>query len=117
MSDDEITDRIQRAMVNEAARCLDEKVVSSAGNLDMAVIMGIGYPPFRGGILRYADDLGIDRVVARLKEFETKYGKRFAPAPILLKMNQDATKFYSPQPHSNLPAKQPFRALTTIASK
>lgn len=94
LSDSEIKDRVLIAMINEAARCLEEKVVSSPEYLDMALIMGTGFPPFRGGILRYADAIGIDNVVALSNNFATAHGPRFKPAPSLLKMSAEGKKFY-----------------------
>jgi 3-hydroxyacyl-CoA dehydrogenase / enoyl-CoA hydratase / 3-hydroxybutyryl-CoA epimerase len=60
-------DRMVLLMVNEAARILDEKIVATAGELDLAMIMGTGFPPFRGGLLRYADTIGVKAIVARLE--------------------------------------------------
>ncbi|MBA2728089.1 MAG: fatty-acid oxidation protein subunit alpha, partial [Parachlamydiaceae bacterium] len=94
ITDRNIKDRMICAMINEAARCIEEKVVASPGYLDMAMIMGVGFPPFRGGVLRYADTLGIDYVVAQLKNFEATYGPRFTPAPSLRSMIKKNEKFY-----------------------
>ena len=82
-------------MVNEAAKCLEENVVQNARYLDMAMIMGTGFPAFRGGVLRYADSIGIDKVVARLNEFEKKNGQRFAVSELLVKMAKNGEKFYA----------------------
>lgn len=95
ISDQDILDRFILIMLNEAARCLDEKVVENPAYLDMALIMGIGFPPFRGGLLRHADKLGIDYVVNRLKSFQELYGARFTPAPLLLEMQKNRKKFYA----------------------
>ncbi len=95
ISDQDIQDRFILIMLNEAARCLEEKVVENPSYLDMALIMGIGFPPFRGGLLRHADKLGIDYVVNRLKSFQEIYGDRFAPAPLLLEMQKNKQKFYN----------------------
>src|SRR5262249_17848879 len=54
-----VVERMVLAMINEAAMILDEKIVASAPELDLAMIMGTGFPPFRGGLLRYADSLGL----------------------------------------------------------
>jgi 3-hydroxyacyl-CoA dehydrogenase/enoyl-CoA hydratase/3-hydroxybutyryl-CoA epimerase len=95
LSNQDIIDRCMLIMINEASRCLEEGVVKNARYLDMAIIMGTGFPPFRGGILRYADSLGIENVVARLKEFSKKYGNRFEPSELLVQMEKDRQKFYS----------------------
>ncbi|MSP33345.1 MAG: fatty-acid oxidation protein subunit alpha [Rickettsiales bacterium] len=95
VSDEEIIDRCILTMVNEAAKCLEENVVKNARYLDMAMIMGTGFPAFRGGVLRYADSIGIDKVVARLTEFEKKNGNRFEISKLLVKMARSGEKFYS----------------------
>jgi 3-hydroxyacyl-CoA dehydrogenase/enoyl-CoA hydratase/3-hydroxybutyryl-CoA epimerase len=82
--DQDILDRCVLAMVNEAARCLEEKVVDSADTVDLGMIMGTGFPPFRGGLLRFADSYGLENVVSRLKALSATYGKRFDPSPALL---------------------------------
>ncbi len=71
------------SMINEAARILDDAVVDSPGTLDVAMIMGTGFPPFRGGLLRYADSLGLDRVRERLRHYAADAGPRLEPAPNL----------------------------------
>lgn len=94
LSDVEMIDRVVLSMVNEASRCLDEKIVNRPDYLDMAMIMGTGFPPFRGGPLRYADELGINYVVDHLQQFQKKYGDRFAPSNYLLEMQRNNKKFY-----------------------
>ena len=74
--------------------CLEEGIIEKPEYLDMAMIMGTGFPPFRGGLCRYADAFGITNVVKRLKEFECKYGQRFKPAKLLVKMATGGEKFY-----------------------
>ena len=94
MSDAEIVDRVMLAMVNEASRCLQEKVVDSRKHLDMAMILGIGFPPFRGGLLRYADAIGIDKIVERLQYLSHRYGDRFAPSAYLQDLARSHRGFY-----------------------
>jgi 3-hydroxyacyl-CoA dehydrogenase / enoyl-CoA hydratase / 3-hydroxybutyryl-CoA epimerase len=91
----DIVDRCIFIMINEAARCLEENVVKNHRYLDVAMIMGTGFPAFRGGLLRYADEVGVGVVVVRLKEFSQSYGSRFEPAALLVKMDHDNQKFYS----------------------
>jgi len=81
-------------MVNEAARCLDEGVVDNARYLDMAMVMGTGFPAFRGGLLRYADSEGLENIVSRLTALEKQYGERFAPAGLLVEMAENGERFY-----------------------
>ena len=95
--DDDITrKRLIYVMINEASRCLEEGVVESAGTIDVGMIYGTGFPPFRGGLLRYADSVGAKQIVADLKEFQEKFDQhRFEPSQLLRSMaNTDAT-FYS----------------------
>jgi 3-hydroxyacyl-CoA dehydrogenase/enoyl-CoA hydratase/3-hydroxybutyryl-CoA epimerase len=68
LTDDEIAERLMLAMLNEAARSLDEGVVASARELDLATVFGMGFPPFRGGLLRRADTLGAQEITARLEK-------------------------------------------------
>ncbi len=94
LSDAEIIDRCILTMVNEAAKCLEENVVKNARYLDMAMIMGAGFPAFRGGVLRYADSRGISEVVNRLQELNKKHGARFEVSKLLLTMAESSKKFY-----------------------
>lgn len=93
-ANEDMQDRVFLSMINEAARCLEEKIVENPGYLDMALIMGIGFPPFRGGLLRYADHLGIEHVVNQLKRFQEVYGARFAPCEHLLEMQRSSKTFF-----------------------
>lgn len=95
LSEADMIDRVILSMINEASRCLQEKVVKKAEYLDMALIMGIGFPPFRGGLLKYADKIGINTVVDRLRHFEKLYGARFAPSEHLLAMQKQGQSFYN----------------------
>ncbi|HTL12915.1 MAG TPA: 3-hydroxyacyl-CoA dehydrogenase NAD-binding domain-containing protein [Bdellovibrionota bacterium] len=90
----EIVERCVYAMINEASRCLDEKVVGTAWEVDLAMIMGTGFPPFRGGLLKYADAVGSKNVVDALKRYESRFGARFAPAPSLVRLAERNGKFY-----------------------
>lgn len=90
----EIIDRAMLIMVNEAAMCLEEGIVENAQYLDMAMIMGTGFPPFRGGLLRYADSLGLESVLVRLKALEKNYGIRFKPAELIVEMAKTNKRFY-----------------------
>lgn len=93
ISKEEIVDRCILTMVNEAAKCLEENVVENARYLDMAMIMGAGFPAFRGGLLRYSDNRGNAEVVKRLEEFKA-HGSRFEIAKILREKAAMNKKFY-----------------------
>ena len=92
--DDEIRKRLVMAMVNEAARVLEDRIVRRAGDLDLAMIMGTGFPPFRGGLLRFADSLGATSVAAHLEELADRVGPRFEPAPLLVDLGAKGRTFY-----------------------
>ena len=94
INDSEIIERCILTMINESAKCLEENVVKNARYLDMAMIMGAGFPAFRGGVLRYADKLGLQNIVKKLQNFEKKYGERFAVSKLLISMEQNNQKFY-----------------------
>jgi 3-hydroxyacyl-CoA dehydrogenase/enoyl-CoA hydratase/3-hydroxybutyryl-CoA epimerase len=94
LSREEVLDRLLLPMINEASFCLDEGVVARPEKLDLAMIFGTGFPPFRGGLLRYADTLGAARVYARLSELAASAGRRFAPAPLLARMAERGGSFY-----------------------
>jgi 3-hydroxyacyl-CoA dehydrogenase/enoyl-CoA hydratase/3-hydroxybutyryl-CoA epimerase len=94
VADEEILERCVLPMINEASRCLDEGVVASASEVDLGMIMGTGFPPFRGGLLRYADTLGAKTIVERLKKYQTRFGARYEPAPALVARAEHGQKFY-----------------------
>lgn len=90
----DIFDRAMLNMVNEAAYALEEEVVGSAEELDLAMIMGTGFPPFRGGLLRWADTVGTAQIRDRLMELRDRYGMRFEPAPYLVRLASTGGRFY-----------------------
>lgn len=94
MSSYEIVDRCILIMLNEAAHCLDEKIVDKPEYVDGGMIFGTGFPPFRGGLLRYAENRGIREIVGRLEDFTKKYGDRFTPAKLLTKLAKSGKGFY-----------------------
>jgi 3-hydroxyacyl-CoA dehydrogenase/enoyl-CoA hydratase/3-hydroxybutyryl-CoA epimerase len=94
ISREEIIDRCILPMINEAARCLDDQIVETASEVDLGMIMGTGFPPFRGGLLRYADSLGAKAVVEKLKKYQARFGVRYEPAPRLLQMAESGQTFH-----------------------
>jgi 3-hydroxyacyl-CoA dehydrogenase/enoyl-CoA hydratase/3-hydroxybutyryl-CoA epimerase len=79
----EIRERIALAMVDEAARCLEEGILQSALDGDMGAVMGLGFPPFRGGPFWWIDEVGAGEIVAKLESLTAKHGERFEPASII----------------------------------
>jgi 3-hydroxyacyl-CoA dehydrogenase/enoyl-CoA hydratase/3-hydroxybutyryl-CoA epimerase len=98
MNDRVIRARLVLAMVNEAARVLEDGIARSAGDVDLAMIMGTGFPPFRGGLLRYADHLHPKTILDRLRKHEDSLGPRFAPAEVIVDMARTGRGFYDAFP-------------------
>lgn len=90
---DELIDRLFFPMLVEASLTLSEGIVRDPGDVDMGLILGIGFPPFRGGILRWADSLGLDAVLKRLAPYE-KLGPRFQPTEQMRKLAAEKKGFY-----------------------
>ncbi len=67
----EIIDRMMVPLIFEVARCLDEGIVATAEEADMALLFGIGFPPFRGGALKYADEIGLENIVAMAEKYQS----------------------------------------------
>ena len=94
LSPGEAVERCVGLMVAEASRCLDEDIVRTPGELDLAMVMGIGFPPFRGGLLRYADAESPERIVANLRKWESKLGPRFATPQRLVDLAASGGTFF-----------------------
>ncbi len=94
LTEAQVAERCVMMMLNEAARCIDEKVIRSVRDGDIGAVFGIGFPPFLGGPFRYMDRLGADNVVATLQRLAAQYGDRFMPCEILLHMAQHGTTFW-----------------------
>ncbi|XP_015084741.1 glyoxysomal fatty acid beta-oxidation multifunctional protein MFP-a-like isoform X1 [Solanum pennellii] len=83
LSDKDMVEMILFPLVNEACRLLAEGIVVKASDLDIASVMGIGFPPYRGGIIYWADTVGSKYICSRLDEWATIYGKIFKPCDYL----------------------------------
>ncbi len=78
-------ERVMFPMINEAALCVQENIARPS-DIELGVLAGLGFPQEKGGILHYADSVGIDVVFETLRKFYTQYGERFWPAPLLKRM-------------------------------
>lgn len=87
-------ERMALAMVNEAIHCLGEEILHSPRDGDAGAILGLGFPPFLGGPFRYADSRGIAALSGHLEDFASRFGERFAPAPLLLEKKKKKKTFY-----------------------
>jgi 3-hydroxyacyl-CoA dehydrogenase / enoyl-CoA hydratase / 3-hydroxybutyryl-CoA epimerase len=90
----DIVQQLTYAMLNEAARAAAEGVVRTPRDGDIGAIYGFGFPPFRGGPLRYLDDLGADRVYADLQRLAERLGPRFAPCEAIVEQARARQRFY-----------------------
>jgi 3-hydroxyacyl-CoA dehydrogenase/enoyl-CoA hydratase/3-hydroxybutyryl-CoA epimerase len=94
LSSSAIEQRLLLPMINEAAFCLAEGIVASPAKLDLAMIFGTGFPPFRGGLCAYADTLGAKAIVPELEGLAAVKGPRFNPAPLLVEMAKTGKRFF-----------------------
>jgi 3-hydroxyacyl-CoA dehydrogenase/enoyl-CoA hydratase/3-hydroxybutyryl-CoA epimerase/3-hydroxyacyl-CoA dehydrogenase/enoyl-CoA hydratase/3-hydroxybutyryl-CoA epimerase/enoyl-CoA isomerase len=90
---EEITDRLFLPMLTEASRVLAEGIVREPGDVDLGLILGIGFPAFRGGLLRWADDQGLPRVLEALQKYEP-LGPRFRPTELMRRLAAEGKGFY-----------------------
>ena len=75
----DVRDRMILRLLNESVRCLREEVVADADLIDVGMVFGTGFAPFRGGPIKYAGDRGVTDVCTRLEELSEEYGERFEP--------------------------------------
>lgn len=95
MSETDIQMRVFLPMINEASIILDEGIVDRASTVDLGLIFGIGFPPFRGGLLKYADGEGLDRILEALNKYASEVNPhRYAASEFLKKLVADKKKFY-----------------------
>lgn len=92
-TDEEIVERMMLAMCLETVRCLDDGIVETAIEADMGLVLGIGFPPFRGGALRYLDSIGVAQMLA-LSDKYAKLGSLYHATDSMLAMNKAGQKFY-----------------------
>jgi 3-hydroxyacyl-CoA dehydrogenase/enoyl-CoA hydratase/3-hydroxybutyryl-CoA epimerase/3-hydroxyacyl-CoA dehydrogenase/enoyl-CoA hydratase/3-hydroxybutyryl-CoA epimerase/enoyl-CoA isomerase len=95
-SREELTNRLFLPMLLEATRMLEDKIARDVRDIDLGLIFGIGFPPFKGGLLYWADTIGAAKLVETLKPLES-LGTRFQPTPLLRDMAKSGRKFYPDQ--------------------
>eukprot|EP00994_Dinema_validum_P005856 NODE_406_length_1732_cov_108.959002_g300_i0.p1 GENE.NODE_406_length_1732_cov_108.959002_g300_i0~~NODE_406_length_1732_cov_108.959002_g300_i0.p1 ORF type:complete len:440 (-),score=166.26 NODE_406_length_1732_cov_108.959002_g300_i0:177-1496(-) len=95
---DDLIDRCVLTMINETALILSEGLVATPEDCDLGMVFGTGFAPHTGGPLSFADNLGIDVVVAKLEGLAAKYGSRFAPTPKLVEMAKSKQRFFPNRP-------------------
>ncbi len=92
-STEELTDRLFLPMLVEATRVLEDEIVSDVRDVDLALILGIGFPPFRGGLFFWADQIGAAKIVEKLKQY-APLGKRYEPTNMLITLADNNARFY-----------------------
>ncbi len=101
ISDEEIIERCTFSMVNEAAKILEENISYRSSDIDLVSINGYGFPGFRGGPMQYADEVGLNNVLAAIKKYQRELGEHgknwFEPAPLLIKLANEGKTFQSYQ--------------------
>jgi 3-hydroxyacyl-CoA dehydrogenase len=93
IGDAEILERCIYPMINEGAKILEESKAQRASDIDIVWINGYGWPVYRGGPMFYADTVGLKTVLAKLKEFQAKFGEDFKPAALLEKLAAEGGTF------------------------
>lgn len=90
-----IIDRCILVMLNEAARCLQEGIVANVGQLDLAMVMGTGFPPWRGGLCRWADSIGVEKLAEKCANLDKVIGERYQVSPYLSELATAKLGFYA----------------------
>ncbi len=93
ISEDEILERLIYPMINEGAKILEEGIAIRPSDIDIVWINGYGWPVYRGGPMFYADTVGLQTVVAKLKEYQPKLGPDFKISPLLEKLAAEGKRF------------------------
>jgi 3-hydroxyacyl-CoA dehydrogenase/enoyl-CoA hydratase/3-hydroxybutyryl-CoA epimerase/3-hydroxyacyl-CoA dehydrogenase/enoyl-CoA hydratase/3-hydroxybutyryl-CoA epimerase/enoyl-CoA isomerase len=93
LKSDELIDRLFLPMLLEATRALEDRLVRDVRDVDLALIYGIGFPPFRGGLFFWADEMGAAKIVEKLRAY-APLGKRYEPTAMLQELAQKGAKFY-----------------------
>ena len=94
ISDEEILDRLLLPMINEGAKILDEGIAVRASDIDVVYVYGYGWPVYQGGPMHYANTLGLDKVLEKLRHYQEQTGDDFwAPSPYLVKLAEAGGQF------------------------
>ena len=93
IDDDEILERCLYQLVNVGAQILDEGMALRALDIDVIYIAGYGFPAYRGGPMFWADSIGLDEVLAKIRKFHEELGEEWRPAPLLERLVRDGKSF------------------------
>lgn len=100
-SKQEILERMMIPMINEVVLCLEQGIIASPQEADIALVYGLGFPPFRGGVCRYLDELGIENYIEMASQYQD-LGPLYRVPELLYKMQAEQQTFYAQQPNSAL---------------
>jgi 3-hydroxyacyl-CoA dehydrogenase/enoyl-CoA hydratase/3-hydroxybutyryl-CoA epimerase/enoyl-CoA isomerase len=93
ITDEEIVERMMLPMIIEGARCLEDKIVATAIEVDMGLLLGLGFPPFRAGALKYADSIGASNIKA-LSDKYISLGNAYKITETMINMATDKKTYY-----------------------
>lgn len=93
ISEEEIVQRTIYALINEGAKILDEGIALRSVDIDIIYIFGYGFPPFRGGPMKYADEVGLKNVYEKVNEFHERFGDMWKPADLLKRLADEGGTF------------------------
>src|SRR4051812_41403460 len=94
IGDDEVLGRITTALANEGMNVLDRGFALRAGDIDVVYCDGFGFPRWRGGPMFFAETLGLGTVLARVEEYQARFGDHWRPAPLLQKYVEENRKLF-----------------------
>ena len=93
VSDEEILERCLYPMINEGAKILDEKIAMRASDIDVVWMTGYGWPVYRGGPMHYAEEVGLGKVLDRMRSYHAEHGDDFKPAALLERLVAEHKSF------------------------
>jgi 3-hydroxyacyl-CoA dehydrogenase len=93
ITEEEIIERTQYALINEGAKILEEGIALRAVDIDIIYINGYGYPAWRGGPMWYGDTVGLKKVYERVNQFHEEHGELWEPAPLLKRLAEEGKTF------------------------
>jgi 3-hydroxyacyl-CoA dehydrogenase/enoyl-CoA hydratase/3-hydroxybutyryl-CoA epimerase/enoyl-CoA isomerase len=94
ISDEEIVMRMMLPMIIEASRCLEDRIVETPVEVDMGLLLGLGFPPFRAGALKYADSIGLKKLEEESKKYHHIGGKTYVFTPYMSGMASENKNYY-----------------------
>jgi 3-hydroxyacyl-CoA dehydrogenase / enoyl-CoA hydratase / 3-hydroxybutyryl-CoA epimerase / enoyl-CoA isomerase len=93
ITDEEIVMRMMLPMIIEASRCLEDKIVNTPTEVDMGLLLGLGFPPFRAGALKYADSIGLKKLEEESKKY-LELGKLYELTPFMKELAAQNKTYY-----------------------